>query len=246
MLHRTLVTSDQADTEAPSSSTSEQLPREPAVFGTSAVQALTQMLNLEDEEDMNMSFEQQTLFDLCLQDLTNSSQAYGRQRNLRNGQQLLMDLKRMQNLAHKHLSVPGEAEHSVANIFVISQCLTSILKDFKNLSFGNAPWRCWCWAGAFAEEAAQAWGRTHQAVRQYLPDSDPQILAGLRDMQHVCPHFEDEAQADAADFLHSLWTFAAGTFFEGRFLHRSVKGHLEEREQFPLNLIFPDAAHSRC
>lgn len=58
-------------------------------------------------------------------------------------------------------------------------------------------------------------------------------------MQHVWAPFVDEAQADAADFLHSLWSFAAGTF-EGRFFHRSVKGHLEERDQFPLNLIFPD------
>ena len=119
------------------------------------------MLKPEEEEDTNMSFEQQTLFDLCLRDLNNSSQACGKLRNLHNGQQLLMDLKRMQNLVHKHLSVSGEAEHSVANIFVVSQCLTSILKNPKNQCFGNAPWRCWCWAGAFAEEATRAWGRTH-------------------------------------------------------------------------------------
>ena len=59
-------------------------------------------------------------------------------------------------------------------------------------------------------------------------------------MHQVWAPFKADDQADAADFLHSLWSFAGSTFFEGRFFHRSTRGHLEERDQFPLNLIFPD------
>ena len=76
-------------------------------------------------------------------------------------------------------------------------------------------------------------------MRQYLSDSEPQNLAGLQDTQQVWAPFTDKAQADAADFLHSLWSFAGSTFFEGRFSHRSQQGHLEERDQFPLNLTSP-------
>ena len=230
----------QADPEAPSSPTSEQPRQGTATFGTSAIRALTRMLHTVDEQDNQMSFEQQTLYNLCVQDLNTSSQAYSNHQTLHNGQQLLMDLKRMQNLAHKHLQVPGEVEHSMANIFVISQCLTSILHNPKNKCFGNAPWRCWCWAGGFAEDAALAWGRSHRAVRQYLSDSVPQLLEGLHDMHQVWAPFKADDQADAADFLRSLWSFAGSTFFEGRFFHRSTRGQLEEREQFPLNLLFPD------
>lgn len=135
ILHTSAAASSQADPAAPGSSISEQLPKETATFGTSAIQALTKMLNLVEEEDTRMSFEQQALFDLRLRDLTTSSQTYSNQQTLHNGQQLLMDLKRMQNLVHKHLNVPGEVEHSVANIFVISQCLTSILQNPKNQCF---------------------------------------------------------------------------------------------------------------
>ena len=49
----------------------------------------------------------------------------------------------------------------MANVFIISQVLTSILRnpDGYNLCFGNAPFRSWCWTGAFAEDAYLAWGQ---------------------------------------------------------------------------------------
>lgn len=59
-------------------------------------------------------------------------------------------------------------------------------------------------------------------------------------MHHIWAQFEQDEQADAVDFLHALWTFSGSSFFAGRFFHRSERGHTEEREQFPLNLIFPD------
>ena len=229
--------------EAPSSSTTEQPPRGTVSFGTLAVHSLANLLNMEAETDSSLSFEQQTMFDLCSKDLLASCQQYGRGPTIHGGQQLLADLKRMQNLIHRHLCVPGEVEHTVANIFVISQCLTSILTNPRNLRYGNAPWRCWCWTGAFADDVTQAWGNTTQAVRQFLSDPDPQLLTGLQDMQQIWPQFDSDEQADAVDFLHALWTFSGSSFFAGRFFHRSERGHTEEREQFPLNLIFPDGDH---
>ena len=210
--------------EAPCTSTSEQLPRETVAYGTLAVQSLANLLAMEVDTGASLTFEQQTLFDLCSNDLLSSCQHYGRSPTLQGGQQLLMDLKRMQNLIQRHLSVSGEVEHMVANIFV----------------YGNAPWRCWCWTDAFAEDVTQAWGNTIQAVRQFFSDSEPQLLTGLHDMHQIWAQFDHEEQADAVDFLHSLWTYSGSSFFAGRFFHRSERGHTEEREQFPLNFIFPD------
>ena len=187
-----------------------------------------------------LTFEQRALFDLCSKDMIRSCHNYGRNPTLQGGQQFLMDLRRMQNLIQRHPSVPGETEHSVANIFIVSQCLTSILKNNKNMCYANAPWRCCCWAGAYAEDTTQAWGRTQQAARQFLSDSEPQLLSGLHDMPHIWSQFGQDDQADAADFLRALWTFSGSTFFAGRFFHRSDRGHTEERDQFPLNIIFPD------
>lgn len=146
-----------------------------------------------------------------------------------------MDLKRIQNLVRGRLSVPGEVEHSVANIFIVSQSLTSVLNNPKNLCYGNAPWRCWCWTGSFAEDAVQAWGRSHQAVRQYLSDSEPQFLTGLQDMRQVWAQFGNEEQSDAADFQHSLWEFSVCTFFAGRFFHRE---DTQRKESSFLSIFF--------
>ena len=59
-------------------------------------------------------------------------------------------------------------------------------------------------------------------------------------MHQIWAQFDHEEQADAVDFLHSLWSYSSSSFFAGRFFHRSERGHTEEREHFPLNLIFPD------
>ena len=59
-------------------------------------------------------------------------------------------------------------------------------------------------------------------------------------MTHIWSQFGCEEQADAVDFLHALGTYSGSTFFAGKFFHRSERGHTEEREQFPLNIIFPE------
>lgn len=127
------------------------------------------------------------LFDLCQRDLVQSCQRYRSTTNPHHGQQVLADLRRMQNLLHQHLSLPGDTKWPMANVFIISQVLTSVLRnpDGYNLCFGNAPFRCWCWAGAFAEDASLAWGRTHGATRQFLSSWDPQWLPMLMNMEIV-------------------------------------------------------------
>ena len=123
----------QVDTEAPGSPTSEQLLGKPAFSGTSAVRALARVLNMEVDDSL-LTFEQQTLFDLCRKDLNRSCNSYAAQATVHQGQQLLVDLKRMQNIVHRHLSLPGDGDSDAANIYVISQGLTSILRNNKNLS----------------------------------------------------------------------------------------------------------------
>lgn len=132
------------------------------------------------------------IFDLCRQDLMQSCQRYRETVNPHHGQQVLADLRRMQNLIHKHLSLPGDTKWPMANVFIISQVLTSTLRnpDGYNFCFGNAPFRCWCWAGAFADNASLAWGRKHGAVRQFLSSSDPQWLPTLMNMEIVWADFE--------------------------------------------------------
>lgn len=84
-----------------------------------------------------------------------------------------------------------------------------------------------------------AWGRTHTAVRQFLSDSRPTSLQGLDQMQYICQNFQEGSQADVGDFVGYLWCFARGTFFGGKFFHVHLNGRQEEREQAPLNMVFP-------
>ena len=57
-------------------------------------------------------------------------------------------------------------------------------------------------------------------------------------MHQIWSSLDNEEQAGAVDFLHSLWSFSACTFFAG-FFHRSERGHTEERER-ESESIFPD------
>ena len=147
----------------------------------------------------------------------------------------------MQNIVHQHLSLPGAFRPPLANVYVISQVLTTILDnpDGQNLCFGNAPFRCWCWSGAFAEDSAKAWSHTQYAVRRCLSASQGQLLSGDLDLQSIWDHFPPGHQADAADFVGFLWAQAESSFFGGKFFHRKLNGSLEVREQMPLNLLFP-------
>lgn len=133
----------------------------------------------------------------------------------------------------------------MANVFIISQVLTSILRnpDGFNLCFGNAPFRSWCWAAAFAEDAYLAWGQTQEAARQFLSSPDPQWLPMLKHMDQVWAHFDQGSQADASDFLGYLWEYANTNFYGSKFFHWTLSGHLEEREQMPLNILFPAGDH---
>ena len=116
--------------EAPCSSTSEQLPRETVRYGTSAVTSLAQILIMDDEDVL--TFEQRGLFDLCSKDRIRTCQSYGRNPTSQGGQQLLM-----QNVVQRHLSVQGDGDHNVSNIFIISQCLTTILQNPRNLCYAR-------------------------------------------------------------------------------------------------------------
>ena len=136
-LHRAAPLARQTP-EAPCSSTSEQTPGGSVSYGTSAILSLAKILNMEVDDDF-LTFEQRALFDACTKDMLTSCQNYGRNPTLQRGQQFLVDLRRMQNLVQLHHRVPGELEHSVANIYIVSQCLTSILQNNRNMCYANAP-----------------------------------------------------------------------------------------------------------
>lgn len=74
-----------------------------------------------------------------------------------------------------------------------------------------------------------AWGRTHEAVRQFLGDNQPTSLLS----------FQEGHQEGVGDFVGHLAGFAGGTFFGGKFFHVTNEGRLDEREQVPLNMICP-------
>ena len=190
--------------EALSSSFSERALRGSAAFRTSPGPTLAQVLvaAMEDEHSSDLNQGQLFFYDLCQQDLTASSRQYRLTGRPHHGQQVLADLRRMQNIIHRHLNLPGDFRPPLANVYVISQVLTTILlnPDGQNLCFGNAPFRCWCWTGAFAEDSAKAWGHTQNAVRRCLTESQGLLLAHDPDLQPIWEHFQPGKQADAADF----------------------------------------------
>ena len=182
---------------------------------------------------------QHGLFQVCQHDLQASCDTYEGRPTLQAGQQLLVDLRRMQSLLLRQMALPGDLEPGFGNLYVISQGLTSMLTNPHNLCYGNAPFRCRCWAGAFAEDLSVAWGDSHPAARQFLASNEPQTLTGLEGMDHVWKHFEPGCQDDVGHFLGRLWSFSGSNFFGGRFCHIHENGRLEDREQVPLNLLFP-------
>ena len=170
---------------------------------------------------------QQGLFQVCDKELQQSCDRYGTQPSLHTGQQLLEDLKRMQSVLLKQMALPGEMEPLTGNPYVLSQGLTSILSNPHNLCFGNAAFRCWRWAGAFADELTLARGSTHSAARQFLSSNEPQILTELDGLAHVWRHFEPGHQDDAGLFTGHLWEYSGSKFFGGRFFHVHSNGRSE-------------------
>ena len=67
---------------------------------------------------MELSRAQQKLFDLCHNDLTESVKSFRLSAESRRGQRVLADLRRMQNLAQRHLSLPGEVLMATVNVYV--------------------------------------------------------------------------------------------------------------------------------
>lgn len=53
-------------------------------------------------------------------------------------------------------------------------------------------------------------------------------------VSHIWRHFEPERHNDVVHFTGHLWEYSGSKFFGGRFF-----GRLEEREQVPLNILFP-------
>ena len=182
---------------------------------------------MEEDHPSDLNHGQLFFFDLCQNDLNASSKQYRLTGRPHHGQQVLADLRRMQNIIHRHLLIPGDYKPPLANVYVISQVLTTILlnPDGQNLCYGNAPFRCWCWTGAFAEDSAKAWGYTQHAVRRCLTESQAISLAQDPDLAPLWERF--------------LWAQADCPFFGGRFFDRKAQGTVEVREQFPLNVIFP-------
>lgn len=119
---------------------------------------------------------QRTLYDLGDQDLQESCVRYAQTVSPQHGQQVLADLRRMQSLIHKHMGLMA----NVSGAHLYPQ---------KPGAAKPMLWE-WCWAGAFAEDTSLAWGRSHQAVRQFLSDAEPQLLTGLAHMKEVSARFE--------------------------------------------------------
>ena len=229
---------------APCSSTSVQTSRGSAVDGTPQAKLAALLVDLMDD-DINrpgssvLTAGQQALYDICKRDLDSSRADFEQSWSLVKGQQFLVDLRRMENTLHKLLAVQGDVPHLATNVYVVAQALTSILSNPHNMCFANAVLRCWSWAGAHAEDQSIAWGRTHAAVREFLGAGEPSLLSNLDQMHHILQHFPAGTQADVGDFAGLLWNFADSTFFGGKFFHVHPDGRLEDREQVPLNLLFP-------
>ena len=234
----------QSNPGAPSSSTSGRTFTGTANHGTSRDRLARLLLSSMDDEDHPMHEEvltpgQQALYDLCKHDLWTSRRAFEAGWHRAQGQQFLVDLKRMETVLHKLLALQGDLPHLPINVYVIGQALTSRLLNSQNLCFGNSAFRCWSWAGAHAEDPSIAWGRTHQVVRTFLEENEPISLRDLSPLEPLWHHFQQGQQADVGDFVGHLANLANGTFIGGKFYHVTTEGRLDEREQIPLNMICP-------
>ena len=184
-------------------------------------------MEVEDSQppQLQLTEGQHGLFQVCQHDLQVSRDTYKGRPTLQAGQQLLVvDLQRTQSLLLRQMALPGDMEPGYGNLYVISQGLTSILTNPHNLRYGNAPFRCWCWAGAFAGELWVAWGDSHPAARQFLASNEPQTLTGLEGMDHVWKHFEPGCQDVPGQALVLFWV----QLFRGSLLSDMTRPTLED------------------
>ena len=113
--------------------------------------------------------------------------------------------------------------------------MTSVASNPKNLCFSNAAFRCWNWLSSFVSEPSLIWGRLHQALRTFQPT----LLTDIPELADVWSHFDDTQQEDVGEFVGHLWSVANPQAIAGKFFHKRLTGLLEEREQVPINLVFP-------
>ena len=240
-----VLSSQEVTAEAPCSSTSEQIPRNPASNGTSRSHSLARafMDILAKDEDLQISEAQSQLFELTQQDLMNSCTQFFYQSNNDTGQQLLSDLQRLEHLAHRQLGLQGDLPHIRGNTGLIAQNLTSISSNSSNLCFSNAAFRCWAWVSSFVADPSMMWGRLHQAFRTFLGSSQSTSLTEIPEMHDIWTHFDHAVQADVGDFVGHMWSIAKPIAIGSKFFHVRSNGILEEREQVPLNILFPPGAN---
>ena len=241
--------SNQPDPGAPCSSTSVRTCPGTVTNGTPQARLARLTVDIMEDDNPSLTEEvltpgQRALFDLCKQDLFSSCLAYEQGWNRVQGQQFLVDLKRMENVLHKILAAPGTSPTLPTNVYVIGQALTSRLTNPGNLCYGNAAFRCWSWAGAHAEDQILAWGRTHDAVRTFLASNEQVSLLDLETLRPIWQHFHADQQEDVGDFVGHLTSFAGSAFYGGKFFHVTQTGILTEREQIPLNMMCPEGPQS--
>lgn len=165
--------------------------------------------------------------------MQHSCQVYADKPTKDHGQQVLSDLQRVEHFVHRQLGLRGDPPHIQANTALIAQNLTS------------AAFRCWSWLSSFVTEPTMIWGRLHQAFRNFLSSSQPTLLTNIPELDDVWSHVDETAQEDVGEFVGHLWTTANPQGIGGKFFHKRHNGVLEEREQVPINLIFP-SGHTRA
>lgn len=94
-------------------------------------------------------------------------------------------------------------------------------------------------AQQFCHRAHHDWGPLASSFRTFLSTSKPLLLTDIPELADVWSHFDDSTQEDVGEFVGHLWCMANPPVIGGKFFHQRRNGILEEREQVPINLIFP-------
>ena len=121
----------------------------------------------------------------------------------------------------------------------MAQNLSMNFRNPRSQCFANAVLRCWCWLPVYAPLSSRGcWGTTHDAMVNFLTSQDPIDIQEEPALELLWNWYPLSVQADAADFLYSLWNISQSSWLGGRWWRVTDYGALEKKHSIPLEIRY--------
>ena len=122
---------------------------------------------------------------------------------------------------------------------LLAQNLSMVLKNPNNRCFANTILRLWAWLPVLDPTGAKrCWGQTTEAMEEMLQTDGTVDLENIEGLEVFWGWHPLHEQADAADFVHSLWSVSQTQWLAGRTWKVTRYGALEEKNSVPIDVRY--------